>query len=313
MNDKFIYIVGRILQAIPTIIIITVVVFFIIRLIPGDPATVMLGLKATPERVEALTRYMGLDKPLYMQFVIFLQNIAKGQLGDSVILRTPVTELIQNRLPLTLFLAFYAVFISLVVSIPLSLLTALHKNGWFDQVVRVVLMGTLSTPNFWVGIILLILFGVKIPIFPVGGVREGFLNRLQDLFLPAVTLSLHMTAVLTRNMRDNIISILQSEHVVFAHAKGLRERLIFLRHVLRNAAISSVTIVGLYLSSMVGGSVVIETVFAIPGMGYTMIQGINGRDYIVVQGLTLVFGILVSFIYLANDIVYSFLDPRVTL
>lgn len=313
MNDKFIYIVGRILQAIPTVIIITVVVFFMIRLIPGDPATVMLGLKATPERVEALTRYMGLDKPLHMQFLVFLQNIAKGQLGDSVILRTPVTTLIVNRLPLTLFLAFYAVIIAVVVSIPLSLLVALNKDSLFDQLVRAVLMTMLSTPAFWFGVILLIVFGVKIPIFPVGGVREGFINRLQDLFLPALTLSLHMTAVLTRNMRDNIISILQSEHIVFAHAKGLRERLIFVRHVLRNAAISGVTIVGLYLSWMVGGSVVIETVFAIPGMGYTMIQGIMGRDYIVVQGLTLVFGILVSIIYLFNDIVYSFLDPRVTL
>ncbi len=313
MNDKFIYIVGRILQAIPTIIIITVLVFLMVRLIPGDPATVMLGMKATPERVEALTKYMGLDKPIHIQFLVFLQNISKGQLGDSVILRTPVTVLIQNRLPITIFLALYAVFIAVLASIPLSLLTALKKDSWFDQAVRMVLMTMLSTPSFWFGIILLIVFGVKIPIFPVGGVREGFTNRLQDLFLPAVTLSLHMTAVLTRNMRDNIISILQSEHIVFAHAKGLRERLIFVRHVLRNAAISGVTIVGLYLSWMVGGSVVIETVFAIPGMGYTMIQGIMGRDYIVVQGLTMVFGILVSIIYLLNDIVYSFLDPRVTL
>jgi len=313
MNDKFIYIISRILQAIPTVIIITVLVFLMVRLIPGDPATVMLGMKATPERVEALTKYMGLDKPIYTQFLIFVKNISRGQLGDSVILRTPVTELIKNRLPITIFLALYSVILSILASIPLSLLTALNKDSWFDQAVRMVLMTMLSTPGFWFGIILLIVFGVKIPIFPVGGVREGFVNRLQDLFLPAVTLSLHMTAVLTRNMRDNIISILQSEHIVFAHAKGLRERLIFVRHVLRNAAISGATIVGLYLSWMIGGSVVIETVFAIPGMGYTMIQGIMGRDYIVVQGLTLIFGILVSIIYLLNDIVYSLLDPRVTL
>ncbi|MCJ7622552.1 MAG: ABC transporter permease [Anaerolineaceae bacterium] len=313
MNDKFIYIVGRILQAIPTIMIITILVFFMIRIIPGDPATVMLGMKATPERVEALTRYMGLDKSLLTQFTIFLQNIFKGQLGDSIILRTPVTVLIANRLPLTLFLAFYAIIISILVSVPLSLGLALTKDSWFDQTVRAVLMTMLSTPSFWFGIILLILLGVKIPIFPVGGVREGFVNRLQDLFLPAVTLSLHMTAVLTRNLRDNIISILQSEHIVFAYAKGLQDRIVFVRHVLRNASISGITIVGLYMSWMVGGSVVIETVFAIPGMGYTMIQGIMGRDYIVVQGLTLVFGIMVSVIYLINDIVYSLLDPRVTL
>ncbi len=313
MNDKLIYIFGRVLQSIPTIIIITVLVFFMIRLIPGDPASVMLGMKATPERVAELTRYMGLDKPIMTQFFIFVQNIFKGKLGDSVILRVPVTELIQNRLPITIFLAIYAVSIAVLISVPLSLLLALNKDSMFDQVVRAILMTMLSTPNFWFGIILLILFGVKIPIFPVGGVREGFVNRLFDLFLPAATLSLHMTAVLTRNMRDNIISILQSEHIVFAHAKGLKARLVFVRHVLRNASISAATIVGLYLSWMVGGSVVIETVFAIPGMGYTMIQGIMGRDYIVVQGLTLVFGVLVSIIYLFNDIVYSLLDPRVTL
>jgi peptide/nickel transport system permease protein len=313
MNDKFIYIVGRISQAIPTVLIITILAFLMIRLIPGDPATVMLGLKATPEKVAALTRYMGLDKPLYEQFLIFLQNLVHGRLGDSIILRVPVSQLIGNRLPLTLTLALYAVVISVVVSVPLSLIAALTKDSWFDQTLRILLMTMLATPSFWFGIILLILFGVKIPIFPVGGVGQGFVTRLRDLFLPAVTLSMYMTAVLTRNLRDTIISILQSEHVVFAHAKGLQERLVFLRHVVRNASISGITIVGLYLSWMVGGSVVIETVFALPGMGYTMITSIMGRDYVVVQGLTLVFGVLVSLVYLLNDIVYSLLDPRVTL
>jgi peptide/nickel transport system permease protein len=305
---------GRILQTIPTVLVITILVFLMLRLIPGDPATVMLGIKATPEKVEALTRYMGLDKPLYVQFFVFLENLSKGQLGDSIISRVPVIDLIKQRLPLTLFLAFYAVILSILFSIPLSLIAALNRDSWIDQLIRTTLMTMLSTPAFWFGIILLILFGVKIPLFPVGGVRgAGLSDRLKDLFLPAVSLSLHMTAVLSRNLRDTIIGILQTDHVVFAHAKGLRERVVFFRHVIRNASISGLTIVGLYLSWMVGGSVVIETVFALPGMGYTMIKSIMGRDYIVVQGLTLTFGILVSLIYLLNDIIYSFLDPRVTL
>jgi peptide/nickel transport system permease protein len=311
--DKVTYILGRLLQMIPTVFIITVLVFFMVRMIPGDPASLMLGLRATPEKVAEINARWGLDKPIYEQFYLFVVNVLKGDLGESLISRTPVMTMIKLRLPLTLFMSIYAAIIGVTFAVPLSLLAALNRDKWIDQVIRGVFVTVLSSPGFWVGIMLLILFGVKFPIFPVGGVGHTFQERLRDLFLPSFTLSLHLMAVLTRNLRDGIITTLRSEHVVFAHAKGLAERTIMLRHVLRNAMVSGLTILGIYMSWLVGGSVIIETVFAIPGMGYAMIQGILGRDYPLVQGLTLVFGILVSLVYLLTDIVYSFLDPRVTL
>jgi len=311
--DKVTYIISRLLQMIPTLIVITVLVFFMVRLIPGDPATIMLGLKATPEKVADLTARWGLDKPILEQFFLFVRNIFKGDLGESVVSRMPVVEIIKLRLPLTLFLSFYAATIAVLVAVPLSLLAALKRDTIIDQVIRGIFVTVLSIPGFWFGIVLLIIFAVKLQIFPVGGVGDTFTDKLRDLFLPSLTLSLHFMAVLTRNLRDGIITTLRSEHVVFAHAKGLSERLVLVRHVLRNAMVTGLTILGIYMSWLVGGSVIIETVFALPGMGFTMIQAIMGRDYAMVQGLTLTFGILVSLVYLVTDIVYSFLDPRVTL
>lgn len=311
--DKVSYIISRLLQMIPTVFAITVLVFLMVHLIPGDPATIMLGLKATPEKIALLSERLGLDRPLPVQFGIFLRNLARGDMGDSLVSRIPVFELIQRRLPLTLFLAGYAATLAVLIAVPLALLAALKRDTLIDQVIRAVFVTLLSTPNFWVGIVLLILFGVKFPIFPVGGAGETFVQRLYYLFLPALTMGLHLSAVLTRNLRDGIISTLASEHVVFARTKGLRERLVLTKHVIRNAIVSTLTLLGVYMSWLVGGSVIIETVFALPGVGWTMVQAIMGRDYPVVQALTLTFGILVSVVYLITDIVYSFLDPRVTL
>lgn len=311
--DRFAYVVGRLLQTIPTLIIIVILVFLMVHLIPGDPATIMLGLKATPEKIEMLTKHLGLDKPLWVQFGIFLKNLAHGDLGDSLVSRIPVVELIRRRLPLTLFLATYAAVLAVLMAFPLGLISALKKDSFVDQAIRAVFVTLLSTPAFWIGIVLLIVFGVKIHLFPVGGAGRTFSERLYYLFLPALSLGLHLAAVLTRNLRDGIIGALSSEHVVFARAKGLKERLVLLKHVLRNAMVPALTILGVYMSWLVGGSVVVETVFALPGVGWTMVQAIMGRDYPVVQGLTLTFGILVSVVYLLTDILYSFLDPRVSL
>jgi len=311
--DRTAYILGRFLQMIPTVIVITVLVFLMVHLIPGDPATIMLGLKATPEKIAALTEHLGLNKPLPVQFAIFVKNLIRGDLGDSLVSRIPVVELIKRRLPLTLFLATYAAVLAVIIAFPLGLLAALKRNTWIDQVIRAVFVTVLSTPAFWIGIILLIFLGIKIPIFPVGGAGRTFTERLYYLFLPALALGLHLAAVLTRNLRDGIIAALSSEHVVFARAKGLRERWVLLKHVLRNAMVPALTIIGIHMSWLVGGSVVVETVFALPGVGWTMVQAIMGRDYPVVQGLTFTFGILVSLVYLITDIAYSFLDPRVSL
>lgn len=311
--DRVTYVVSRLLQLIPTIFIILVLVFFLIRLIPGNPAEIMLGLQATPEDVANFSKEWGLDQPLYVQFVRYLSNLLKGNMGVSLVMRVPVADVLLARLPVTLFMTFYAVTIALTIAIPLAVISAFNRNSWIDQIIRALNVSILSTPNFWVGILLLILFAIKIPIFKIGGVGPTFSDKLQDLFLPALTLSLHMSSTVTRNLRDGLISVINSEHVVFARAKGLAERLVIIGHVLRNALIPTTTIVGLYISWMVGGSMIIESVFGVPGIGSMMIQSISGRDYPVVQILTLTYGLFVSIVYLVSDLLYSFLDPRVSL
>jgi peptide/nickel transport system permease protein len=298
---------------VPIVLGITIVTFLLVHMIPGDPALVILGIKATPESLAAMRERMGLDRPLWAQFGIFVGSLARGNLGDSLVYRVPVMELIQRRLPLTLSIAAYAAVMAVIMAIPLSIIAALHRNGLADQIIRGVFVTLMSIPAFWIGLMLLILLGIKIPLFPVGGVGDTLPERLHHLFLPALTEALALSAVLTRNLRDAIITTMSSEHVVFARAKGLAEKLVLSRHILRNSMVSSLTLLGVYMSWLVGGSVVIETVFALPGVGSTMVQAILGRDYPVVQGLTLTFGILVSLVYLITDIAYSFLDPRVTL
>jgi len=311
--DRIAHVVGRLLQMIPIVIGLTILTFLIIRLIPGDPVLIMLGMKATPESIEELTRRLGLDQPMSVQFWMFLSNLLRGDLGDSLVYKMPVIELVKHRLPLTLFLVGYSVVLSAVLTVPLSLVAALKKNTIVDQIIRGISTILLAAPAFWVGIVLLMVLGVKLRLFPIGGVGENLPGQLHHLFLPALTLALSLTAILCRNLREGIIDILTADHVDFARAKGLRERSVLINHVLRNAMVSTVILLGLNIGWMVGGSVVIESVFALPGIGWTMMQAIFGRDYPVVQGLTLVFGILVILVYLLTDIVYSFLDPRATL
>jgi peptide/nickel transport system permease protein len=306
-------ILQRILQMIPTIIVLVLLVFLMIRLIPGDPAVTMLGVNATPERVQELHQHLGLDKPLIAQLGIYVVNLAHGDLGTSLLVRVPVIDLVRQRLPLTLFLVAYAMLLALLMTLPLALLAVRKRGGIADQLVRAFAMARIATPGFWIGILLLILLGVKVHVFPVGGAGKSPRDWPYYLFLPSLTLALHVAAVLTRNLRDSLLTMMDAEHVLVARAKGLDARRVMLGHVLRNAMISTVTLFGLYIGYLVGGSVIIESVFALPGMGSMIVQAILGRDYQVVQGFTLVYAILVSVVYLLTDIAYSFVDPRVSL
>lgn len=307
------YILGRLLQMIPTVIVLTILVFLMIRLIPGDPAITMLGIEATPDRVKELRDHMGLDQPWPVQFGIYARNLARGDLGRSTLVRAPVMDLVKQRLPLTLFLVTYAMTLAVLMILPLAVLAALKKDRMVDQIIRAFSIVMIVTPGFWIGILLLILLGVRFSIFPVGGAGRSPTDWPYYLFLPALTMALHVAAVLTRNLRDALLSTMNLEHVLVARSKGLSNSHVIMRHVLRNALVSTVTLFGLYLGWLVGGSVIIESVFALPGMGSMLVQAILGRDYQIVQGFTLVYAILVSLIYLLTDIAYSFVDPRVTL
>ncbi|CAM3246510.1 ABC transporter permease [Deinococcus saxicola] len=307
------YVIRRLLQIIPTFLAVMLVVFLLVRLLPGDPASAILGDRATAEIVERTNRELGLDRPLPIQFGVFVRNLLQGDLGDSISLKIPVLRLIGERLPTTLFLTAYAAVLGVLMAVPLAVLAAVRRNTWVDALIRAVFQVGLSLPVFYVALQLLSLLGARLGWFPIGGYGEGFGGHLYHLFLPALTLGLNLAAILVRTLRNSIIEVLTAEYVDFARAKGLRSRVIMTRHVLRNALIATVTLLGLNIGALIGGAVITETVFAIPGVGRLMVDAIFGRDYPVIQGLTLTFALIVSLVFLVTDLIHARLDPRAEL
>ncbi|MGI8486660.1 MAG: ABC transporter permease, partial [Thermomicrobiales bacterium] len=279
----------RFLQLVPVAIGITIVVFLMLRLIPGDPVRLILGTRATPESIAQLERNLGLDKPLWQQYLFFMRNLLQGDLGTSLNYRQPVTSLVGERITPTLFLIIYSAVIAIMVTLPSAIWAAQRKDRPTDQVIRGATLLTLAMPSFWVGIIFMIVFGRKLGIFPVSGYGKGLVEHLDHLFLPSLTVALPMSAILIRSLRSNIISMATADFIDTARAKGITERRIMTRHLLRNALISTVTILGVHIGFLIGGTVVIENLFAIPGLGALMLSSISARDYPMVQGITLVF------------------------
>lgn len=305
------YIAGRLAQIVPTLLSISVIVFLLVHVLPGGPIAALLGDKASDEAIARITSQYGLDQPLWIQFGKFVGALSRGDLGESLAFRVPVARLIAERLPVTLMLTAMAGVLALVLAVPLAFVAALNRNRWPDLLIRSLFQIGLSSPIFYVGLILLTLFAAQLRLFPVGGYGETLSERLYHLFLPALTLALSLSAVVMRNLRAAVIAVLEADYVDFARAKGLPNRIIFGRHVLRNALISTVTIVGLHLGELLGGAVITETVFAVPGVGRLMVDSIFARDYPVIQGLTLVLAVLVSLAFLATDLIHMALDPRI--
>ncbi len=307
----FSFIIRRVLQMIPTVIFILIVTFALVRLLPGDPASAMLGDRAIDADVERINRQLGLDQPVPIQFFYYVERILSGDLGNSIGLKVSVMSLILQRLPVTLMLTVMSALIALVLAVPLAFVAALKRERLPDSIIRGTFQVGLSMPVFYVGIVLLTVFSAQLKIFPVGGYGDTFGDRIYHLFLPALTLALSFAAVLMRNLRSSIIGVMNAEYVDFAKAKGLRSRVILMRHILRNALISTVTLFGLQTGTLFGGAVITETVFAVPGAGRLLIESIYGRDYPVLQGLTIALAILVSLTFLVTDIVQAWLDPRI--
>lgn len=305
------HVASRLLQIVPTVAMVAVLMFGLLRLLPGDPAVMLLGDRATEASIARMHKEMGLDQPVVVQFATYLGNVARGRFGESVTLKVPVSRLIVERLPNTLMLTAMSTVIALALAVPLAFLAALREGGWADAVIRMACQLGLSMPVFYLGLILLIGLAAGLGWFPVGGVGDGFWENLYYLFLPSVTLALSFAAILMRNLRDALIGVLGAEFVQFATAKGLPRRLVLGRHVLRNALVSTVTLLGLHIGTLVGGAVVTESVFAIPGIGRLMVDSIFARDYAVVQGLTIVLAALVSVTFLVVDTIQAMLDPRV--
>jgi peptide/nickel transport system permease protein len=306
------YIRKRLVLMVFVVFGVTVVIFGMVHFLPGDPATVLLGDRATQQNVAELHNQLGLNKPLPEQYWLFVSGLVQGQMGTSLQFKQPVRDMVVSRLPITIGLAVYAMLLTAAFTLVFGLLAAVNKGGWVDQFIRVVFLLILTTPNFWFGILLILLLSLGLHWFPVAGFGNTFQEHVWYLFLPALTLGLQLAAVLIRNLRSQVILTTRSDFVRTARAKGLRERVVLIQHVLRNALLSTVTIFGLQFGFLIGGALVIETVFAVPGLGQLLFQSITSRDYPVVQAITVVTAVMVILVNLVVDLSYSVLDPRVT-
>jgi len=305
------FVFRRLLQLIPVAIGVTILVFFMIHLIPGDPARTILGIHATPRTVALLHQQWGLNRPLISQYWLFLDRLLHGNLGVSLYYGGSAASLIISHLPPTLWLIIYSSVLAVLISVPLAMIAASRKDGARDQVVRAVPLIGLGMPPFWLAFLLIYAFAIKFHMFPVSGWGSGFFGHLRSMFLPSLTVALALAPVVIRSLRASMLNVLGAEFVTTARSKGIAGRRLFLRHVLRNAVIPAVTVLGINIGFLIGGTVIIENVFAIPGLGQLMINSIFQRDFTVVQGVTLVFAIMVILLNLAADVAYASLDPRV--
>jgi peptide/nickel transport system permease protein len=298
---------------VPVVFGVTLILFFMLHAIPGDPALAMLGDKATTEKIEIVRHSMGLDKPMYVQYGYYLRNLATLNLGDSTKYHMPINELIWPRFKVSLSVVVMSSLLAALISLPLGILAALKENSIFDNLVRSSLMVTMVMPTFYIGILLIIILSVKIHIFPVSGYGDTPFEHVKHLFLPSLTLALGLSPILIRSLRSSILDAFQSDYVTTARAKGLGERRVVTKHVLRNALIPTITLFGIGVGALMGGTVITEKVFALPGAGALLVDSITARDYATVQAATLIVAVLVILTNLVTDIIYSFIDPRVRL
>jgi peptide/nickel transport system permease protein len=310
--DRLAYVLRRLAQLVPVAVGVTMLTFLLVHLIPGDPAVSVLGNRATPQLVAQLHKEWGLDRSLPEQYWLFLERLAHGDLGDSLLYRVPVREMVVERTPVTLWLLGYSTVLAMLIAVPLATVAARRKDGPVDQVVRAVPIVGLGMPAFWVGIMLILLLAAQVwKVFPVGGYGNGVGGHLVSMFLPALTVAIGTVPLLIRSLRASLLGVLESDYVTTARAKGLPERRVLVRHALRNGIMPMITVLGINLGFLIGNTVVIEKVFALPGVGAMIYDGISQRDFAVVQGVTLVLAALVVFVNIAIDITYSLLDPRV--
>ncbi len=312
----FQYTVRRLLDLIVVLLGVSILVFAMVRFIPGDAVAIMLGanIDITPERVEALRRQIGLDLPAYQQYWNWLTGVLQGDLGTSIWTGTPVRTEITSRLAPTFEITFLALLLAIVVSFPLGVLAARARGTSSDVVVRILAIVGLTLPSFWVGVLFLYFFSIYVPAWPAIGYvsfTEDPLGNLARVALPTIAVSLPMVAGITRILRSSLLEVLSSDYVRTARSKGVTERVVLYKHALRNALIPTITVIGVQLGYLISGVVVIEQVFAIPGLGRLMLGAINERNYPLLQGVVLVVTAVFVVVNLLVDLTYAWIDPRV--
>jgi ABC-type dipeptide/oligopeptide/nickel transport system permease component len=296
---------------IPTIIGALTIVFFSLQLIPGDPALTILGEYATQEEIEALHEKMGLNRPIGVQYLSFLGDYLTGNFGESIRSGRNVLEEILVRMPYTIELSVASIVIAVLIGVPIGIISAIYRNSIIDYILTTVSIIGVAAPSFWLGLILIIVFAINLGWFPIIGAGEDTLFNFEYLILPALSIGLAMAALLARLTRSNTLEVLGEDYVRTARAKGVRETMVIFKHVLKNAAIPIITILGLYMGHLLGGAVIIETVFGRAGIGKYLIDSIYARDYTAVQASTFVIVLIFLLINLVVDLLYTYLNPKI--
>lgn len=310
------YIIKRILSLIPVLLVVSVVIFGIIHITPGDPASVILGEEATAEQINELQEQFGLDKPIYIQYFTWITDVMRGDLGTSYIMKVPVTEAILDHLKPTASLAALALIVSIIIAIPIGIIAANRQGTLTDQTMMGLALLGMSVPSFLLGLLLIILVGVQLGWLPVAGyepLSSGLWNHLKYLIMPAISLGSIQAALIARMTRTSMLEVLNKNYIKTARAKGVKDNVIIYKHALRNAFLPILTVIGQSFGTLVAGAIVTETIFNIPGIGQLIINSVERRDYSVIQGVVLFVTLSYVFINLFIDLLYGVIDPRVRL
>ncbi|MHC2485762.1 ABC transporter permease [Rhizobium leguminosarum] len=310
---RYKFVLTRPLQFLPVIFGISVITFILVRLIPGDPARNILGTRATPAALASIRAQYGLDQPMWLQYVYFLKNLANGEMGKSILYKIDVLKLIVTRIEPTLALVVSSVVLSVLIAVPMAAIAARNAGRAPDHAVRIVSTFGIGFPPFWLGLMLIILFSVELGVLPVSGYGATIGEKLSHLVLPSLTVALSLSTVLTRSLRAAMIDQLKSDVATAARARGMPEGIVFWRHVLPNSLVPTINLLAVNIGWLIGGTVVVESVFALPGMGQLLVRAIFSRDYMVVQGVAMVFACATVLINFIADIVTVAVDPRVNL
>ncbi|MGH2425320.1 MAG: ABC transporter permease [bacterium] len=310
------FLVRRLLLTLPVLFFVSLIVFSLISLIPGDPARVLLGEEVSTDALEVLRKQLGLDRPLHIRYLYWLGRIVKGDLGKSVRDGRPVLDTLLQKLPTTIELAITSLIVAWAIAIPAGVLAAWKRRSAWDYGATTVALAGISIPNFWLGIMLIYLLAVNLRLLPPSGYVEPWIDlsrNLRLMVMPSIVLGSALAALVMRILRSSLIEVLGTDYVRTAHAKGLNDRTVVLKHAMKNAMIPVVTIMGLQLSGLLGGAIITETIFSIPGLGRLAVESILTRDYPMVQGVVLFAALAVIITNLAVDMIYASLDPRIRL
>lgn len=311
--NRYKFILYRPLQLLPVLFGISVITFALVRSIPGDPVRVLLGPRGTPEAIERIRDQFGLNEPLMVQYLYFVKNLLHGEMGQSILYKVDTLKLVVQRIEPTLFLVLGSVVLALLIAVPLATIAARGRGGVADHAIRLLSTAGLGFPPFWLGIMLILLFSVQLDLVPVSGYGRTVLDKLHHMILPCLTAALALSAVLTRNLRASILAEMKSDQATAARARGLPESTVFWRHVMPNSLVPTINLLAVNIGWLISGTVVIENVFAIPGMGQLLVRSIFSRDYMVVQGVAMIFACATVLVNFLADILTVAADPRVKL